>query len=93
MDGDAGCASNDDETPVFVGVGEVSKRSRPLAPQVRLKAFDYFDMSGVYAFENGGLAASVEILFRIHNRKLRAILFEAGIDPSQFVDKIVKGTP
>lgn len=92
VDGNSGLASSNYEMPVFVCVGEVSEPSGPVASHIRLQRLHCCDMAGVDAFEEGCCASSLEIIFRVHNRKLRAALFSAGIQLGQLEDEIIQGT-
>ncbi|SRR5260370_26474961 len=60
-----------DELPVFVWIGEVAKSRRPVASRIRLQPLDRCNMCEVNTFEIGSCAVRPEILFRVHNRKLR----------------------
>jgi hypothetical protein len=76
--------------PVLVHIGQVAKSSRPYASHVRLQPLDRCDVGGVDATEHG-FAASNEILCQIHDRKLRTLLRDAGIEFGEGVNKVVDG--
>src|SRR5271156_2123112 len=90
MNGGRNVPSHLREMPVFVRVGGISKTPRPIASHVRLQPLYTRDMSGVDAFEKDSLAAPLEVLFRVHNRKLGAALLNAGIEPGEFENEIVE---
>src|ERR1700730_7241190 len=72
------------EMPVFIRVGALAEAPRPIASVVRLQPLDCCDMSGVDAFEPTSLCVSNEVLWRVYNRKLCAILCSAGIEYGEF---------
>jgi hypothetical protein len=49
------------------------------------------DMRGFDAFEVGPTTLSREVLWRVHNRKLRTALLNAGVELGEFEDEIVEG--
>ena len=80
------------EMPVFIRIGTLAEQPRPIASLVRLQSLDYCDMAGVDAFEATSLCVPNKVLFRVHNRKLRAALLGAGIEYGQFENKIIEST-
>jgi hypothetical protein len=78
MDSDSAIPDTRDEMPVFVRVGTVSQAPRPIASIIRLQLLGTCKVGGVDALEVTGCTASREIFCRIHNRKLRAALLDAG---------------
>ena len=79
------------EMPVFVSVGEIAKSPRQVTSIVWLQSLDTCDMGGIDAIEHG-VATPNEVLLRVHDRKLRAILRRAGVEFGQFEDEIIQGS-
>jgi hypothetical protein len=50
-------------------------------------------MRGANAFEIGNCALSSEILFRVYNRKLCAVLLNAGIELGELENEVIQSTP
>lgn len=93
MNRDGGSTACDHEMPVFIRVGVIPEASRPVASLVRLIPLDCCNMGKVDAFEVGAPTPSIEILWRVHNRKLRTALCDAGIDLGEFKDEVIQGAP
>lgn len=89
--GNPSLATANNELPMLVLVGEVAEAASPVASHVRLQTLDCGYMAGVDAFEKGSFAASIEVLFRVHNRKLRAALHGTGIQFGQLKNEIIQG--
>jgi hypothetical protein len=93
VDSNCDVAPAGDDLPMFVHVRNLAEPSRPVAFHVWLKALDCCDMREVDTFEPTSLCVPNEILCRVHDRKLRALLFLAGIEFSEFKNEIIEGTP
>ena len=80
------------KVPVFVGVGQITKPSYPVASAVRLQPLDSCDVFGGQGISK--VVSCEEILesfFRICDRKLCAIYDSLGIKAGQLIDQVVQG--
>ena len=73
------------EFPMLVWIREVAEKLRPITPVVRLQPLDCCDMCAAETLKSGRYVFR-EFLWFIVDRKLSAVLNDAGIMPSQFKD-------
>jgi hypothetical protein len=77
------------EFPVFISIGEIAENLRRITSTVRLQLLNFCDMRTVEALEPR-LSPPREILWRVYDRKLRALLLDAGIEFGQREDEIIE---
>jgi len=86
----------DGEVSMFVWIRDRLKGLRPIDSIVRLIPLDYYRMFRINPDQMGHAPLliwgqpSPEDIFAVINRELGAMLLNAGIEPSQFVDEIVE---
>lgn len=76
------------EFPVFVFVGKVSQRPRPIASLVRLQPLECCDMASLDALAPSLLFPPLELIGAVHNRKLRELLGRAEVKFGEFENEI-----
>src|SRR5581483_1956578 len=79
------------ELPVLVRVGKASEGARPVASLVRLVALDQCDVFFAEAFEIGRPPRLAEDVLPVLDRKLRALLLDAGVMRGKLEDDVVEG--
>ena len=84
--------SYESKSPMLVGVGQVSKRPRPIASRMRLQSLNHCLVFDRKSFETG-TNPPLPVLYAIFNRKLRTLLNFSRIQEREFVNKIVQGSP
>ena len=78
------------EMSVFVGIGDIAKKCRPLASTVRLQILDGGYMAGIEAVQPD-IFPPIKALSLIFDRKLGAINNFPSIKDSEFIDQIIEG--
>lgn len=81
------------EMPVLVWIRKPGESLRPLASRVRLQSLDSCDMLGVDVLKPGLYTSFSEHVLEVFDRKLRAILRQAGVFPSKSIDEVIKRGP
>lgn len=81
-----------DKFSVFVSIGEVSKGFRPIASAVWLQPLDCCHMGCIDPLEPH-FRPPRKVLFPVYDRKLRAVLSNAGVMFGEFKDEIIEGAP
>ena len=86
---DADWAGKNCKVAVFVGIGDTGECLRPIASVTRLQPLDRCNMLVADTFESS-LPVGPEALFRILNKKLRALYDLAGIEASQVINQVIQ---
>jgi hypothetical protein len=90
-------AIHNGKSSVFVGIGDISKLSRPLATIERLQPPDSCDVFGANSSEKFTLSLSfdttdstVEIVYTVLDWKLRSLHLLLGIEAGQLINQVIK---
>lgn len=83
--------SESGEMPMFVWVGKVAEKSRPVTSCVRLQPLEHCNVLSSESAEMPQI--SLELLLRIYNDKLGFLYDALGIKASQLIDKVFKSNP
>jgi hypothetical protein len=85
-------ADDSSKVPVFVGIGQITEPSYPVASSVRLQPLDSCDMFGGQGVPKVvSCEEFLESFFRICDGKLCAIYDSLGIEAGQLIHQIVQG--
>ena len=81
------------KVPVFVGVGQITEPSYPVASAERLQPLDGCDVFGGQGIPKVvSCEKALESFFRICDRKLRVIYDSLGIKAGQLIHQVLQGT-